>query len=623
MNNYRSLLLEISNSLTTPDLQQLKFLCGDVISAGVAERITRGFELFSALEQRNMLSEKNRDFLASKLIAIKRNDLRNKLLGIQGDRNVMMQDPAPLMVPTNQDSSVVSDTLLHEIVEELSTSWKMLGRWLGVPEAALTNIDIEQRRVIDKGMAMFVEWKRRKSDAATVRVLRDALVKIGRRDLSEKVRDLVLSEQQARMNTGVVADPPLEERPQFPNFNELRSALPHVPPPTSNTRRQRAPQEQGEPNLVRSASASHQSPDSTRFQEQGEPSQEPSTDSNDASTSSMRVPQFQASSDSISRELPSDTGSTGQHVTDYGPEQSIQPGIQEASNTSSNFGLDRSGCYLTPTRYKALEFLGSGGFAKVYLVVDRNTGKRMACKMCDLGENHLDIQRKTKAFLKEVSILQAVQHRFIVRFFCAEVTRFTLLMFLEYMEGGSVEQLLRLKGAMEEPLVRKFTWQILKAVDYIHNIPNRGIVIHKDIKGANILLDKAQENIKLADFGICTIVKDVKTATGGFVTSEHLRTFHWSSPERLCGKEYSRNTDIWSVACTVVEMLTTNPPLGDSDLDMDAKMYKIVHFEIELPPESVCSDMARSFLKRCFCPKDLRPSASDLLETDAFVKDLE
>lgn len=90
MNNYRSLLLEISNSLTTPDLQQLKFLCGDVISAGAAERITRGFELFSALEQRNMLSEENRDFLASKLIAIKRNDLRNKLLGIQG-RNVLEQ----------------------------------------------------------------------------------------------------------------------------------------------------------------------------------------------------------------------------------------------------------------------------------------------------------------------------------------------------------------------------------------------------------------------------------------------------------------------------------------------------------------------------------------------------
>lgn len=93
----------------------------------------------------------------------------------------------------------------------------------------------------------------------------------------------------------------MEERPQFPNVNELRSALPHVLPPTSNTHRQRSPQEQGEPNLVQSASASHQSPDSTHFHEQGEPSQEPSTDSNDASTSSMRVPQFQGSSDPTSR----------------------------------------------------------------------------------------------------------------------------------------------------------------------------------------------------------------------------------------------------------------------------------------------------------------------------------
>lgn len=84
MNSYRGLLLELSNSLTSSDLEGLKFLCRDVIPAGRAERITRPFEFFSALEQLNMLSEENRDFLASKLIAINRNDLRNKLLGIQG-----------------------------------------------------------------------------------------------------------------------------------------------------------------------------------------------------------------------------------------------------------------------------------------------------------------------------------------------------------------------------------------------------------------------------------------------------------------------------------------------------------------------------------------------------------
>ena len=84
MSGYRSLLLDLSNNLTTADLQALKFLCEDVIPAGRLEKITRGFELFGALEQLNMLSEENRDFLASKLLAVHRNDLRNKLLGIQG-----------------------------------------------------------------------------------------------------------------------------------------------------------------------------------------------------------------------------------------------------------------------------------------------------------------------------------------------------------------------------------------------------------------------------------------------------------------------------------------------------------------------------------------------------------
>ena len=84
MSSYTSLLLELSNSLTTANLQKLKFLCADVIPTRRLERINRGIELFGALEQLDMLSEENRDFLASKLIAVNRNDLRNKLLGIQG-----------------------------------------------------------------------------------------------------------------------------------------------------------------------------------------------------------------------------------------------------------------------------------------------------------------------------------------------------------------------------------------------------------------------------------------------------------------------------------------------------------------------------------------------------------
>ena len=82
--NFRSLLLQLSNSLTRKELQELKFLCGDVVPRGRLETINHGFELFEALEHLNKLSVRDRDFLASKLIAVNRTDLRNQLLEIEG-----------------------------------------------------------------------------------------------------------------------------------------------------------------------------------------------------------------------------------------------------------------------------------------------------------------------------------------------------------------------------------------------------------------------------------------------------------------------------------------------------------------------------------------------------------
>ena len=82
---FRSLLLQLSDSLTGKELRELKFLCGDVLSYRFQlETINNGFQLFEALKQLNLLSEGNRDFLASKLIAVDRTDLRNQLLGIEG-----------------------------------------------------------------------------------------------------------------------------------------------------------------------------------------------------------------------------------------------------------------------------------------------------------------------------------------------------------------------------------------------------------------------------------------------------------------------------------------------------------------------------------------------------------
>lgn len=101
------------------------------------------------------------------------------------------------------------------------------------------------------------------------------------------------------------------------------------------------------------------------------------------------------------------------------------------------------------------------------------------------------------------------------------------------------------------------------------------------------------------------------------MTKNNVASFHWTSPELLAAKPFRRNTDIWSVGCTVVEMLTTKPPLFDENLDVHQRMYKIVNLEVEPPPH--CTSLAYGFLKRCLCSSDVRPFASELLQ-DPYVK---
>lgn len=95
------------------------------------------------------------------------------------------------------------------------------------------------------------------------------------------------------------------------------------------------------------------------------------------------------------------------------------------------------------------------------------------------------------------------------------------------------------------------------------------------------------------------------------MTKNNVASFHWTSPELLAGLKFTRNTDIWSVGCTVVEMLTTKPPLFFQNLSVAQKMFRIVNHLIEPPTD--CTSLAFGFLKRCLCPKETRASAVELL----------
>ena len=171
--------------------------------------------------------------------------------------------------------------------------------------------------------------------------------------------------------------------------------------------------------------------------------------------------------------------------------------------------------------------IGAGSFGQVYLGMDAATGLLMAVKQVSLPTGSGVNQERKKAMLsaleREIELLRELQHENIVQYHGAMLCyRFTftifsywkpsaascidqehLNIFLEYVPGGSVTALLRNYGAFEEPLVKNFVRQILKGLAYLHEKD----VIHRDIKGGNILVDN-KGGIKISDFGVSKKVED-------------------------------------------------------------------------------------------------------------------
>ena len=120
--------------------------------------------------------------------------------------------------------------------------------------------------------------------------------------------------------------------------------------------------------------------------------------------------------------------------------------------------------------------------------------------------------------------------------------------FLEYVPGGSVADLLRNYGVLAESLVKDFVRQILQGLSYLHE---RG-VIHRDIKGTSILVDN-KGGVKISSFGIS---KDLQALIGNSLQG----SVFWMAPEVVNQPTYTEKADIWSVGCVVVEMLTGEHP---------------------------------------------------------------
>ncbi|XP_022804375.1 mitogen-activated protein kinase kinase kinase 3-like isoform X2 [Stylophora pistillata] len=252
------------------------------------------------------------------------------------------------------------------------------------------------------------------------------------------------------------------------------------------------------------------------------------------------------------------------------------------------------------------EFLGGGAYGKVYKCFLNSNGFEHPCavKVVEIKPHSTETRTEVDVFKNEISILSTLKHERILTYYGSEEKDNHLHLFMELMERGSLYDYIKKKKCLDEWESRKFTRQILEGVSFLHSEN----VIHRDIKGSNVLID-LHGNIKLADFGLSKWIEKIGSKSNLF---SYVGTPYWMAPEMFWGKGYGRKFDIWGVGCTVVEMLTGRPPLGH--LEEPAAIFKIGS-EPTTPtlPEDVSQD-GRDFIKATLTwNPDERPWADELL----------
>lgn len=241
--------------------------------------------------------------------------------------------------------------------------------------------------------------------------------------------------------------------------------------------------------------------------------------------------------------------------------------------------------------------LGKGAFGSVYRALNWGTGETVAVKqikLADLPKSEL------RVIMLEIDLLKNLDHPNIVKYHGFVKTPETLNIILEYCENGSLHSISKNFGRFPENLVALYMSQALHGLLYLHD---QG-VIHRDIKGANILNTK-KGLIKLADFGVAS-------RTTGLHESSVVGTPYWMAPEVIELTGATTASDIWSLGCTVIELLDGRPPYYN--LQPMPALFRIVNDDHPPLPQGA-SPVVIDFLMQCF-QKDpnLRISARKLLK---------
>ncbi|XP_071819296.1 uncharacterized protein [Apostichopus japonicus] len=210
-----------------------------------------------------------------------------------------------------------------------------------------------------------------------------------------------------------------------------------------------------------------------------------------------------------------------------------------------------------------------------------------------------------KNLRREAAILQQLRHPNIVSLLEVLETDNNLYLVLEICNGGPLLDLIWVQQGLSEEDARKFTYQVISAVQHLHNMG----IMHRDLKVENLLLDE-DRNIKLIDFGLSSYhlptceALPVQSACSFYdrnMTATLCGSPAYAAPEIISQKSYSPKVDVWSIGVNTFAMLTATLPFLVEPFNLRLLLRKMMNGEMSELPENISTD-ANNFVRYLLQP---------------------
>lgn len=252
-------------------------------------------------------------------------------------------------------------------------------------------------------------------------------------------------------------------------------------------------------------------------------------------------------------------------------------------------------------KYLIKHKIGRGGWGIVYRGIHTVLHMPVAIKMLkhDMAMEPLFLNN----FRSEAKTIAQLSHSNIVRVYDIEELYRTVFIVMEYLEGESLENLLKNTGPLSFPRALNFLVQICQGLGYAHQ---KGI-IHRDIKPGNIFVEPG-DHIKILDFGLACSQGNEDLSLAG--------TVQYAPPEQICGTAVAPTADIYALGISAFEMLTGRRPYPESDL----AVLMDLHCEQDIPDPAklvpgLPEELRNFILKACErSPEDRFRNTEEALE---------